>query len=50
MSREEHVITSLIPLAIRLLIGRLILGHLLFITLAVFAGSVGLQQHIGVSE
>lgn len=40
MRREEHVVTSLVTLAVRLLVGSLVLGHLLLVTLAVLAGPV----------
>ena len=35
MRREEHVVTRLVPLARPLLLGRLILGHLLVVPLAI---------------
>jgi hypothetical protein len=39
MRRKKHVVSCLVSLAIRLLVGRLILRHLLLIALAVFACS-----------
>ncbi len=44
MSREEHVVTSLVALAICLFIWWLVFCHLLFITLAIFASSVGREN------
>ena len=38
MGREEHIVARLIALAIRLLVGRLVLRHLLFVALAIGFG------------
>jgi len=40
MRREEHVVTGLVTLAVSLLIRRLVLGHLFFVTLPVLASPV----------
>jgi hypothetical protein len=40
VSGEEHVVTRLVTLAVGLLVWRLVLGHLLLVTLAIFASSV----------